>query len=252
MLLEDRVALVTGGSRGIGRAVALGMTREGARVVVVGRDQAACDEVVASIQEATGRPALALAADVSQRTDVQRVVERTLAEFGGMDVLVTCAGVISPARFLDVTDEQWDATLAINLKGTYLCMQEVLPHMIQQGSGKIITVTGPAALRVSPNGVSAYAASKAGIIALTRTVAREVQATGAAICVNCVSPTATTRMTEALAEFQGRTLDQFGASYPRGRMPKPEDVVPTFVFLASDGADHMTGQVVAVDDGRSL
>ena len=245
------MALVTGGNRGIGRAVALGMAREGADVAVVGREQAACDEVAVAVR-AEGRRALPLAADVSISADVRRMVDETIAQLGRIDVLVACAGVIAPARFLDLTEESWDQTLAVNLKGTYLSMQAVLPHMIERGRGKIITVTGPAALRASPNGVSAYAASKAGIIALTRTVAREVQATGAAIAINCVSPVATTRMTEALARFRGQTLDQFGAGHPRGQMPRTEDVVPTFVFLASDGADHLTGQVIAVDDGRSL
>jgi NAD(P)-dependent dehydrogenase (short-subunit alcohol dehydrogenase family) len=231
--------------------VALGLAEAGADVAIVGRDQAACDTVAAELRM-TGRQALPLGADVSSSADVRRFVDATLAQLGRIDVLITCAGVISPTRFLDMAEEQWDQTLAINLKGTYLSMQAVLPHMIERGSGKIVTVTGPAALRVSPNGVSAYAASKAGIIALTKTVAREVQATGVAISINCVSPVATTRMTEALAHFQGKTLDQFGAGHPRGKMPSTEDVVPTFVFLASSGADHMTGQVIAVDDGRSL
>lgn len=253
MRVEHRVAIVTGGSRGIGRAVAIGLAREGARVAVVGgSDAAAAAEVANLIEREVQRPALGLVADVSDRAAVDRVVATTLERFGRIDILVTCAGIIAPTHFLELSEAQWDRTLAVNLKGTFHCIQAVLPHMLAQGRGKIVTVTAPSALRASPHGVADYAASKAGIIALTRTVARELQGSGASICLNCVSPVATTRMTEAMASFHGQTVEQFRARQLPGYLPTPEAVVPTFVFLASDEADYLTGQVIAVDSGRTV
>jgi 3-oxoacyl-[acyl-carrier protein] reductase len=252
MRLKERVAIVTGASRGIGRAVAIGLAAEGADVVAVaGSDAASAREVADTIIREHGRRSLPIVADVSNRAAVDSFVRQTLDQFGHIDILVTCAGVISPRRFLEVTEEQWDRTMAINLKGTFHCLQAVLPNMLERGRGRIITLTGPAALRASPNGVSDYAASKAGIIALTRTVARELQGTKANIAINCVSPVAQTRMIDAMAEFQGMSREQFGASHALGYIPQPEAVVPTFVFLASDDAEFITGQVIAVDSGRT-
>jgi 3-oxoacyl-[acyl-carrier protein] reductase len=252
MRLEDRVAIVTGASRGIGRAVAIGLAKEGAHVMAVGgSDAPAIEEVADLIRRECNRRSLARVADVSSRPAVDQVVAKVLEDFGRIDILVTCAGVIAPTKFLSMTEEQWDRTMAVNLKGTFHCIQAVLPHMLAQGSGKIVTVTGPAALRASPNGVADYGASKAGIIALTRIVARELQDSNTRISLNCVSPVAQTRMIDAMAEFQGMTREQFGASHPLGHMPPPEAVVPTFVFLASDDADYLTGQVIAVDSGRT-
>ena len=251
MQLEGKVVIVTGGSRGIGRAVSVGAAREGARVVVVGREQSVVDEVVREIAGVQGEDrALGVPADVSSAVDVRRMVDATVERFGRVDVLITCAGVIKPANFLDISEEQWDWMMDVNLKGTFLCMQAVLPHMQRQGGGKIVTSTSLAGLR-AVGGVD-YAVSKAGVIALTQMVARELKPTGTTrIMVNCVSPVAETRMSEALAEFRGQTMEQFRANRP-GRMLTAEDTVSTYLFLASDAADFVTGQVIAVDDGRSV
>jgi 3-oxoacyl-[acyl-carrier protein] reductase len=231
--------------------VVVGAAREGAKVVVVGRDQAAVDEVVGEIAGEHGADVvLGVAADVSKTADVQRLVESTIQRFGRVDALITCAGVIAPANFLDITEEQWDWMMDVNLKGTFLCMQAVLPHMLKQGKGKIVTSTSLAGLR-AVGGVD-YAVSKAGVIALTQMVARELKPTGETrVMVNCVSPVAETRMSEALAAFRGITMEQFRANRP-GRMLQPEDTVSTYLFFASDAADFVTGQVIAVDDGRSV
>lgn len=174
------------------------------------------------------------------------MVATTLAEFGRIDVLIALAGIIDPASFLDTSEEQWNRILAVNLTGTFHSLQAVLPHMIRQGSGKVVTNTGPAALRGSPNGVAAYAASKAGVIALTRTVALEMKRTKAKVNVNCVSPVAQTRMTTAMARYRGLSDEEFG------RRADAEACVPTFLFLASDEADYLQGQVIAADDGSTL
>jgi 3-oxoacyl-[acyl-carrier protein] reductase len=253
MRLKDRVAIITGGSRGIGRAVALGFAREGATVVAVGGSElAAAQEVAETIQRELGRPSLGLVADVSDRAQVDALVAETLQRFGRVDILVTCHGIIAPVPFLEMRAEQWTRTLAVHLTGTFHCIQAVLPQMLARKYGRIITVTGPSALRTSPNGVADYAASKAGVIILTRTVMRELQGVDADICLNCVSPVAYTRMTDALARFHGKTVEQYGADHPRAQVPPPEEVVPTFVFLASEAASYVKGQVIAADGGRTV
>lgn len=250
MQLKDQVAIVTGGSRGIGRAVALHFAREGANVVVVGREQAVAEEVARTIEQDHGRPALAVPADVSDAGAVSQVVQATLDRFGQVDILAACAGIIAPTLFLDISEEQWDRVMAINLKGTFLCMQAVLPHMQSRGTGRIITTTSLPGMK-SVGGAD-YAVSKAGIIMLTEMVARELRQKGSRITVNCVSPVAETRMSEALAEFRGETMEQFRARRLGSQMPGADDVANSYVFLASALADHITGQVLAVDDGRSL
>lgn len=253
MRLEQRVAIVTGGSRGIGRAVALGYAREGASVAVVGgSDLAAAEAAAETIRRETGRPALGLVADVAERAAVDGVVAATLERFGRVDILITCHGIIAPTRFLELSEAQWSRTLAVHLTGTFHCLQAVLPHMLRQGYGRIITLAGPSAFRASPNGVADYAAAKAGIIALTRTVARELRDARVDVTLNCVSPVALTRMTERLARFHGKTTEQYGADHPRGLVPPPEEVVPTFVFLASAESGYVTGQLICADGGRTL
>lgn len=250
-MLEEQVVVITGGTRGIGRAVAIGVARAGAHVVVVGRDGAVADEVAAEISQAGYPTPLALAADVSDGRAVRQMVEQSLARFGRIDTLITLAAIVAPARFLDITQEQWERVLAVNLTGTFLCIQAVLPHMQERGRGKIITTTSLAGLRTGVSGID-YAASKAGVIALTQTIARQLRDQLQPITVNCISPVAETRMSEALAKFRGVSLEQFRTDRPGGTMPQPEDMVATYVFLASSGADHITGQVIAVDNGRSL
>jgi 3-oxoacyl-[acyl-carrier protein] reductase len=250
-VLEDQVVVVTGGSRGIGRAVCLGMAAAGARVVVVGRERAVANEVVETIETELQREALAVAADVGDASAVQQVVEQTLARFGRIDVLVTLAGIVAPAKFLDISSAQWDHVLSANLTGTFLCIKAVLPHMLERDSGRIITTTSLAGLKSGVSGAD-YSASKAGVIALTQAVARELRDERRKITVNCVSPVAHTRMSEALAQYRGVSVEQFRSERPGGTMPTTDDMVPTYLFLASAGAAHITGQVIAVDNGRSL
>jgi NAD(P)-dependent dehydrogenase (short-subunit alcohol dehydrogenase family) len=246
MRLAERVALVTGGSRGIGRAVALAFAREGARVAVVAvRDGAALAAVGREIA-AVGAEALALKADVTRRADVDQAVRQVVERWGRLDILVNNAGVLSPSRLEEIGDAQWQATLAVHLTGTFHCTRAVVPAMKAQGGGKIINVAAPSALR-GDVGVADYAAAKGGIIAFTRSAAVELVTHN--IQVNCVSPVAQTRMTEALVAFRRDTLGEPIAASRRRARPGPEAVAPAFVFFACADSDHVTGQLLAVDGG---
>ena len=246
MRLLEKVAIVTGGSRGIGRAVALAFAREGARVAIVGvSDQEALAQVAQEIT-VLGREAFALNADVANRAEVDRSVQQVLEHWSRIDILVNNAGIIHPTRLEEISEGQWQATLAVHLTGTFHCTQAVVPAMKAQGGGKIINVAAPAALRGS-FGVADYAAAKGGIIAFTRNAASELKAYN--IQVNCISPVAETRMTEALFAFRRQHLSEPAATFAQTKRAQPEAVAPAFVFFACVDSDYITGQVLAVDGG---
>jgi NAD(P)-dependent dehydrogenase (short-subunit alcohol dehydrogenase family) len=246
MRLRDKVALITGGSRGIGRAVAVAFAREGANVAVVGvSDQHALTQVEHEIA-AMGGAVLALRADVSQRAEVEHLVQQVLERWGGINILVNNAGILHPSKLEEISEAQWSATLAVHLTGAFLCTQAVLPAMKAHGGGKIINVAAPSALRGS-FGVADYAAAKGGIIAFTRNAASELKAYN--IQVNCISPVAETRMTEALFAFRRQHLDDTIATFGQAKRADPEVVAPAFVFFACSDSDYITGQVLAVDGG---
>jgi NAD(P)-dependent dehydrogenase (short-subunit alcohol dehydrogenase family) len=246
MRLRDKVALITGGSRGIGRAVALAFTREGAKVAVVGvSDHHALTQVADEIA-ALGEAPLALRADVSQKAEVDRLVQQVVARWGRVDILVNNAGILHPRKLEEIGEAQWSATLAVHLTGTFLCTQAVLPVMKAHGGGKIINVAAPSALRGS-FGVADYAAAKGGVIAFTRNAASELK--GENIQVNCISPVAETRMTEALFAFRRQHLSEPVATFGQAKRAEPEAITPAFVFFACADSDYITGQVLAVDGG---
>lgn len=248
MRLRDKVALVTGGSRGIGRAVALAFVREGAKVAIVSvRDQHALDNVADEIAQHGGNALTALV-DVSQRATVDQLVQQVLARWGRIDVLVNNAGIITPTRFEEISEAQWQQTLAVHLTGTFHCTQAVVPTMKAQGGGKIINVAAPSALRGS-FGVADYAAAKGGIIALTRNTASELKSYN--IQVNCISPVAETRMTEALFAFRRQHLIDLTATFGNVKYANTDAVTPSFVFFASADSDYISGQVLAVDGGMT-
>ncbi len=248
--LQDKVAIVTGSSRGIGKAVALEFARQGAHLVVVAvADASAAQEVTDSIRS-LGRDAITAMADVSRRAEVDAVVQAALDRFGRVDILVNNAGIISPSPLLELTETQWDRTMEVHLKGTFNCTQAVATHMKVSGGGKIINVSAPSVLRASTLGVADYAAAKAGIVAFTQTAAKELAPYS--ITVNCISPAVYTRMTDRLMEVDQVSLDERAARTPLGRFGQPEDVAPSFVFFACKDADYITGQVLAVDGGSTL
>lgn len=235
--LDGRVAVVTGASRGIGRAVALAFAGEGATLAIVGvRDRPALDSVQAELS-ALGAESIARLVDVGRRPEMDGLVKEVAERWGRIDILVNNAGILTMTRFEDITEEQWDETMRVHLKGTFNGMQAVLPIMKRQRSGKIINLTGPAALRPS-SGVSDYASAKGGIITLTFNVANEMKPHN--IQVNCISPVADTRMTDAIAEFRGRE----GIPGARPSPVPPEAVAPAFIFFACGDSDYITGQVL--------
>ena len=244
MDLAGKVALVTGGGRGIGRGVALALARAGADVVVaVSRDVAAA-EAVAEEMRGLGRRALARQADVSNGEQAEELVAAAVSELGRIDILVNNAGITRDGLLMRMPEADWDAVMDVNLKGTFNCTKAALKRMVRQRSGRIVNVTS--VMGVTGNaGQANYAASKAGIIGLTKSTAKEVGSRG--ITCNAVAPGwIRTAMTEGLPEeVAGQVLKQI----PLGRLGEPEDVAGLVLFLCSDSASYITGQVVVVDGG---
>jgi 3-oxoacyl-[acyl-carrier protein] reductase len=253
MLLQDKVALITGAGNGIGRATALRFAAEGARVVIADLDE----ESVAKTQQQianSGGTACALIGDVSLRDDVQRIVDSALSTYSGLHILINNAGITRDGLTTRVKDgdislmseENWDAVLSVNLKGTWLCSQIAAVPMIEQGYGRIVNTASIAAL--GNIGQANYAASKAGIIGLTRTLALEWARYN--IAVNCVAPGGVnTRMTQTIPE---KIMTRLLEGIPFRRFAEPEEIAAVHAFLASQEASYITGQVIFVDGGVSV
>lgn len=247
MMLKDSVAVVTGSARGIGRAIALELAAAGVKVVVnyAGRSDKA-EETVALIRSA-GAESMAVQADVSRQEDVDRLINTTLEHFGRIDILVNNAGITRDTLLLRMKETDWDAVMATNLKGVFLCTKGVSKGMLKQRSGVIINISSVVGLSGNA-GQANYAAAKAGIIGFTKSVAREFASRG--IRVNAVAPGYIfTDMTGTLPEG---TQNEILKGIPLGRIGQPEDVAKAVRFLASPEASYITGQTLSVDGGMAM
>jgi NAD(P)-dependent dehydrogenase (short-subunit alcohol dehydrogenase family) len=249
MQLKGKVAIVTGAGRGIGRAIAQVFAAEGAAVVVAARTASEGNACVAQIQDAGGE-AFFQQTDVSRRVDVQRLVDACLERYGRLDILVNNAGIGGSGKPLYESDEEdWDLVLDTNLKGCFLGMRYAIPPMRDAAGGAIINLSSVLAEHTLP-GCTAYSASKAGILALTRATALEVGQYG--IRVNCIQPgsTDTPMMWEGLDEAGRREIEPLvAAAAPLGKVGSPEEIAQAALFLASDAASFMTGASLLVDGG---
>jgi 3-oxoacyl-[acyl-carrier protein] reductase len=242
--LTGKVALVTGGSRGIGRAASLALAQQGARVAVnYLSNESAAKGTVEQISSRGGE-AIALQGDVAKADDAKRIVEGTVQQLGAIHILVNNAGLTKDDLVMRMSEEAWDRVMEVDLRGAYLCTKAALRPMVRQRWGRIINIASVAGI-VGNQGQANYAAAKAGLIGFTKSVAKEVASRS--ITANAIAPgLVRTEMTEGLTEGQeGAVL----LMVPLGRAAEPEEIAPTIVFLASEEAGYITGSVLSVDGG---
>ncbi len=250
--LEGRVAVITGGGHGIGKAYARGLAEEGAKVAIAEIDGAASRAVAGSLVQ-QGFKAIAIETDVSQWKSVEAMARRTADEWGRIDILINNAAIfatvpMSRAPFDKIDPEEWDRMMAVNVKGTWLACRAVVPFMKKNGYGKIVNISSGTALKGSASRIH-YVTSKAGILGFTRTLAREVGGYG--ICVNCIAPGSTLSEENPDEDVIKMRNAAVGERALR-RVQKPEDLVGAIVFLAAPESDFITGQTLVVDGGSCM
>ncbi|GIW06474.1 MAG: beta-ketoacyl-ACP reductase [Dehalococcoidia bacterium] len=243
MRLRDKVALITGGGQGIGRATAERFAREGATVVVADINLAKAQEVACAI----GNGAFALHLDVARADSVEACVAAIIERCGKIDTLINNAGITRDARTIKMTEEQFDAVVNVNLKGVWLCCRAVAPHMLEQRSGSIVNASSIVAA-AGNFGQANYAATKAGVIAMTKTLARELGPVG--VRVNAVAPGFIA--TDMVATIPEKVADALHERTPLRRFGKPEEIAAVYAFLASDDASFINGALIPVDGGLTI
>ena len=246
MRLKDKVALITGGARGIGQAIAMTFAKEGADIVIADVNLEIAQKTASEI-ESLGRKALALEMDVTNYTAVEEGINKILDKMGKVDILVNNAGITKDNLVLRMSGAEWDAVINVNLKGTFNCIKAVSRPMVKQRSGRIISIASIIGLMGNP-GQANYAASKAGIIALTKTIAKELASRN--INANAVAPGfIQTEMTAKLPEdIKKRMLE----AIPLAKLGTPQDVANVCLFLASDESSYITGQTITIDGGMVM
>ena len=250
MKLDDRGAFVTGGASGIGRSIAHALAREGARVTVADLNAAGARTVAAEIEK-SGGVACAQPLDITDVAAVDAAVDACAGRAGGLHILVNCAGWDTPMPFVETTPEFWDKILAINLKGPMACTRAALRHMIKQESGKIISIASDAG-RVGSSGEAVYSAAKGGIIALTKTIAREVARHRINVNCICPGPSDTPLFQTQFVATSPKLAESLKRVIPWGRLGLPDDVAPAVVFLASDDAAFMNGHPISISGGLTM
>jgi NAD(P)-dependent dehydrogenase (short-subunit alcohol dehydrogenase family) len=255
--LQQKVVLITGGSGGLGRALAEGFLRHGCRVVITSRNQERLEVAVKKIDH-HGSQLLSIPCDITERRQVATLEEKINAEWGTVQILVNNAGLAQAGSFLEMPDRLWDETLKTNLTGTYNCCKAFLPSMIKSSWGRIITIASTMA-KVAYSHVSAYTTSKHGVLGLTRALALETATSGVtvnAICPGYVANERTRANAQRMAESTGREvediLDIFAKSSPQRRLMAPEEIAGLALFLASDKGRGITGQAINVDGGAVM
>ncbi len=244
--LEGRVAVVTGAGRGIGAATACAFARHGAHVVLIDRNGAGVAETAKTIGLAGGE-ALPFTTDITDSFAIERLMDRIVEDWGRLDVLVNNAGIVRDAALADVTDEDWQETLDINLRGAMVCTRAAAPHMVARGRGRILSAASVVA-RHGNFGQTSYAASKGGIVAMTRTWARELGPKG--VTANAVAPGFID--TEMVKGVPKKVITRILAELPAGRLGQADEVAAVYLFLASDLSSFINGAVIGVDGGLLL
>ena len=244
--LNGKIAIVTGASQGIGETIAVEMAKSGANVFCLARNKKALESTINKIIS-NGDKASAYSCDISDNEQFNNIVTDIFKEYGSIDILVNNAGITNDTLLMRMSDDQWDSVLNINLKGSFTCTRSVIKYMMKKKSGRIINITSIVGLTGNA-GQANYAASKAGLIGMTKSIAKEVASRG--ITANCVAPGwIETAMTEQLSDD---VKNKFLSQIPTGKIGYPKDIANTVIFLASKEAEYITGQTITVDGGRII